>query len=779
MTDTFPQVLFSSAKEDWATPLKVFEELDEEFDFLLDAAASEWNHKCLFYYTKDDDALSRPWYPFQRIWLNPPYSRQMKVWIKKAREEAKKGATVVLLVPSRTDVAWFHDYVHEQAEVRFLRGRLKFERPDGPKDAATFPSMVIIMRPTDESRTKGEIKMTEKYYTRLQANVKVPIDTELQPLNMFVGGNKQGKTAGIEAAVLAQTGRLPGLVHGKDVTSFVPKGVKKITAKLSNGNLSTEFSAASGKKLPVEPAQSEALRDLVGGAEHIIPSVSLRDLLGKSAAKSREAIMHRFGKIKTISVPKGFNEEQIAFWIEAVADVAEVSAEGEADSVLAAATTAKAPAEILAGLQSWFDSAQRKASGAANNKEKELDVLQDVHDDAAGAELIPQLEQQRDVARIHEHQASNRVALQSAHMQMEELQPRAQEIIRTYEDAEVDIKLLTRARADAAAEIEEIRVGAQGILKNEADAKALLDRAQSAFSLVTRCAGAEVDNCPFCASSGIDWDTRVAAISALVDARAATYIAAENAAASITARISSVEESLAADEKEAQDKYTGAQQAREALRAQAQALKTQIVALEGAIGDASAYDGPSVADLDQQILRYRAAEGQRMSAERMDLDVRELRTRAEMAKTLKTEAKKMLAAALRKTKKAAEKAVNTHMPEGFQASLSISDTVCQWQVIGTDGRAHNRHTMCGSEKATIIVALALAWTEDAPLRILTLDDNDLAMLEPENLTAMLQRIEELHAEGKIDQVFSAWPAARLDHVSDIPKAWNVINVGEC
>lgn len=774
MSDSFPKVLFSSEKEDWATPMDLFEQLDKEFDFLLDAAASAWNHKCHFYYTKEDDALSRPWHPFQRVWLNPPYSRHMHVWIKKAREEAKKGATVVLLVPSRTDVAWFHEYVHEQAEVRFLRGRLKFERPDGPKDAATFPSMVIVMRPTD--RTKGEIKMSAKHYTRLQANVKVPIDTELEPLNMFVGGNKQGKTAGIEAAILAQTGRLPGLVHGKDVSSFVPKGDRKITAKLYNESMSTEFTAASGKKLPAEPAQSESLRELIQDAQHIIPSVSLRDLLGKSAAKSREAIMHRFGNIKKITIPKGFNDEQKAFWLEAVADVAGVEV---SDNTLIAACEAMAPAEILAGLQSWFDSAQRKSNGAANNKEKELDALQDVHDDAAGAELIPQLEAQRDAARIHEHQATNRAALAAAQLQLEELQPRATEVIAAYEEAESGIKILTRVKDQIDSEIAEIRESSAGLLSAEENAKALLERAQAAFDLVDRCKGANVDSCPFCASSDIDWETRHAAIATLLSARTANYEAAKQEAASVIARIQEAEAVYAQDEADAHEAFDKAKRDRELLKAQASALKAQIAALETAMGEATSYDGPSVAELDQQILKYRAAEGQRMSAERMDLDVRELRARADMSKTLKTEAKKMLAAALRKTKKAAEKAVNAHMPEGFKAVLHLSDTVCEWQVEGTDGRAHNRHTMCGSEKATIIVALALAWTQDAPLRILTLDDNDLAMLEPENLTAMLDRIEALHAEGKIDQVFSAWPAARLDHISDIPSAWNIIKVGEC
>lgn len=149
------QVLLSTGKDDWETPTELFAELHKEFDFTLDAAASDANHKLPHYYTEKDDALSRSW-AGERVFCNPPYSRRTKTnpgqeaWIKKAYCEAKKGALVVMLIPSRTDTKAFHKYILGHAEIRFLEGRLRFEVNGQPRDAAPFPSMIVIFRPKEE-----------------------------------------------------------------------------------------------------------------------------------------------------------------------------------------------------------------------------------------------------------------------------------------------------------------------------------------------------------------------------------------------------------------------------------------------------------------------------------------------------------------------------------------------------------------------------------------------------------------------------------------------------
>ncbi len=79
------------------------------------------------------------------MFCNPPYGREIGKWVHKAYIEAQKGVTVVMLIPARTDTAYFHDFIKDCAEIRFIRGRLKFTDEDGnSSDSAPFPSMVVI-----------------------------------------------------------------------------------------------------------------------------------------------------------------------------------------------------------------------------------------------------------------------------------------------------------------------------------------------------------------------------------------------------------------------------------------------------------------------------------------------------------------------------------------------------------------------------------------------------------------------------------------------------------
>lgn len=137
------KVLFSSKEEKWETPQDFFDKLNEEFHFTLDAAASPDNAKCTNYFTEEQDGLAQSWDGYT-VWCNPPYCRKTGAWVKKAYEEHQRtGCTVVMLLPSRTDVRWFHDYILGKAEIRFIKGRLKF---GGSKNSAPFPSIVVIYR---------------------------------------------------------------------------------------------------------------------------------------------------------------------------------------------------------------------------------------------------------------------------------------------------------------------------------------------------------------------------------------------------------------------------------------------------------------------------------------------------------------------------------------------------------------------------------------------------------------------------------------------------------
>lgn len=134
--------LFSSNKHDWTTPKDFFNKLDEEFNFTLDPCCCSETALCKKYYTEKEDGLKQSWQG-ETVFCNPPYGRETKKWVIKAYEESrKKNTTVVMLIPARPDVSYFHDIVQPYAsEIRFVRGRLKF---GNSKNAAPFPSMVVI-----------------------------------------------------------------------------------------------------------------------------------------------------------------------------------------------------------------------------------------------------------------------------------------------------------------------------------------------------------------------------------------------------------------------------------------------------------------------------------------------------------------------------------------------------------------------------------------------------------------------------------------------------------
>lgn len=146
-------LMFSSKTDDWATPQDFYDKLNEEFHFNLDVCATQQNTKCEKFYTIEDDGLKQPW--IGNIWCNPPYGKTISQWCKKAQEEIKKDANViVLLVHARTDTRWFHDYIYNKpnVEIRFVKGRLKF---GGSNNSAPFPSMLAIFKKGENSIEKN------------------------------------------------------------------------------------------------------------------------------------------------------------------------------------------------------------------------------------------------------------------------------------------------------------------------------------------------------------------------------------------------------------------------------------------------------------------------------------------------------------------------------------------------------------------------------------------------------------------------------------------------
>lgn len=134
--------MFSSETDMWSTPQSFFDSLHKVFRFETDVCATNENHKCTHYFTKETDGLKQTW--GGACWMNPPYGREISAWVEKAYKSAKEnGATVVCLLPARVDTRWWHDYC-VKGEIHFVKGRLKFGNAE---NSAPFPSAVVVFRP--------------------------------------------------------------------------------------------------------------------------------------------------------------------------------------------------------------------------------------------------------------------------------------------------------------------------------------------------------------------------------------------------------------------------------------------------------------------------------------------------------------------------------------------------------------------------------------------------------------------------------------------------------
>ena len=137
---TINQGLMTSNTDLWSTPRDFFDDYNAIYHFDVDVCATNENALCAKFYSPEEDGLSKEWNDV--CWMNPPYGREIGKWMKKAYESSLHGATVVCLVPARTDTAWWHEYAMK-GEITFIRGRLKF---GGSKNSAPFPSAVVIFQ---------------------------------------------------------------------------------------------------------------------------------------------------------------------------------------------------------------------------------------------------------------------------------------------------------------------------------------------------------------------------------------------------------------------------------------------------------------------------------------------------------------------------------------------------------------------------------------------------------------------------------------------------------
>lgn len=155
-------VHFSSKSEDWGTPpefwkLPVVNIYKKENWITRDVCASKDNAQAGKYWTKEDDCLSKDWskyFDIRNTWfMNPPYGREIKHFIKKAYDETiNTRLEVIALLPARTDTQWFHEYIYRKNLIYFIKGRLKFIHDGKQRHPAPFPSMIVWFNSSQTKR---------------------------------------------------------------------------------------------------------------------------------------------------------------------------------------------------------------------------------------------------------------------------------------------------------------------------------------------------------------------------------------------------------------------------------------------------------------------------------------------------------------------------------------------------------------------------------------------------------------------------------------------------
>lgn len=197
------KVFFMSQNMCWCTPQDFYDELNKEFSFVLDPAATETTAKCKQFFTPDTDGLTQSWDYGGAVFCNPPYGREIGKWVEKAyRESLTMEYPIVLLIPARTDTKYFHEFIYWKAEIRFIRGRLRFTDEYGNADAAApFPSLLAIynskeIRPSKEAETDMkaipiELKAANEFVANLHRHHD-PVHRDKFRIGCEVGGKLVG-----------------------------------------------------------------------------------------------------------------------------------------------------------------------------------------------------------------------------------------------------------------------------------------------------------------------------------------------------------------------------------------------------------------------------------------------------------------------------------------------------------------------------------------------------------------------------------------------------------
>lgn len=550
------------------------------------------------------------------------------------------------------------------------------------------------------------------HFESLRSNVKGLLDIQLGPCTCITGGNRIGKSSVLDTVRLAVTGKHPVGAHPSDLLELAPAGADQLYAELAgpSGRLAWRMDIHQGKARRSQGVMAEGFFSRFTAEQRASMLVLDHNSISDfGAERMRRAVMARFGDLDAVKEPAGLNEMQRTLWGQAV----NANQKGDA-------------AERLGAMQKWFKSAAKQKGDEAKRKEHTVQTLQQHTADVGGADVLSILQAKLRDAQAFEAAQASRLQRDKKRAELEDVNAR----IRALED--VDADSIRTELAELSQEIDE--------------ANSALTRGRALASLLERADRV----CPCCGTEGVDLDLMRSALAEGVNRRQAQLAELSVRRASLTSRLPDAA-------------LTQARQERVHIQAELRRLE----------GDILEYSGPTVQELQRQVDLIRDAQANK---QRLDLEteaMHQLLDEQATAKLLERQVTTMLSTYLQKVRVSAEAAVNRYMPAGFRTELRVTDTACEWRMVGQDQRAHKTGAYSGSEGGSLALARAQAWGEDAEFKLVLQDDTDLGVFDCSRLRSVFAKFKATVEEGLLDQVILVW-----NRPHEVPSDWTIVYLGE-
>ena len=596
------------------------------------------------------------------------------------------------------------------------------------------------------------------YFSAVASNIKGGVSVALGPCTAVVSTrNRAGKTAVLDSVRLALTGAHPIGPHYADICGLTADGSAPNAALTGEASKAT-YAVGTGKRQGEHIVAGELAALTPEQRANLLPLSALRDLLTLGTAKAREELFRRFGAGATFTTaPAGLDESQNKLWTQAL-----VYSPANSD-----------PAEKLAAAGEWIRKEKRRVSGLIKGLEEEKSRLaQDAT--AHGVvtdDVLREADELHKRALAWEQAKGVREAKDAAHARLQEgiEQFTAMPEPETPEAFAARISALPEAEATRVAQARLERVKSEEPSNDAATFSAIVQmrRLMAQGEVCLCCARPGVENAQMLVERGEDLARQAdAAHSAWRGLYAQVYAEACEA--------DTIYAGLLKRERMALERSasTFAEMQRR-LQAMGEEYKRLNALVQGTAGEDP---GVTSAEAKSRLDALQTAKTLRVRQGEVAASIRTNKLLQEDLKAVESVIAETSQAMLVGIQTLAEASVNKWMPKGFKAALVLENAdgkpECRWEVYGTDGRAHPRGAASGAEWSALAVAVACAWSEGSPIRILLIDDADLTGFSAENVRNLLEGVSKAVSDGRLTQALVAW-----SRPEEIPsEGWTVVSL---